>query len=132
MEVEGTSSESPGSQRDALRALLDDIESAIAGGKDACADEDLQALRAELTRHIDGETWFGGTLGEQARNFALLYESGLAIRRRLHDLRDALHVRDAIAATACVTDLRDMIAAHLELERLAVEALRDGGTELEH
>lgn len=124
MNAQPAAPESPPERHGSLAALLDQIEAAVAGNCCAGAGADLQRLREELTRHIDGESWLGGALGARSSVLLRLYETGSVIRRGLFDLRDALHLGDMLRVACCVADLREMIAAHLALERGAARALQ--------
>jgi hypothetical protein len=46
-----------------------------------------------------------------------------AITRRLRELQEALERSDALGATACATDLKEMLALHLEYERTHLDPL---------
>jgi len=89
----------------------------------------LHALRAGVRAHVDEESRQCRIVPTSAHGDVLgrIREQSDAIGRRLRDLQEALERADFLDATGCATDLKEMLALHLEYEREHLAPLVGGG-----
>jgi hypothetical protein len=89
----------------------------------------LLALRAGVKAHRDEELRRCRSVPASAHGRVLgrIREQSDAIGRRVQELQEALEQGDPLSATACATDLKEMLALHLEYERVHLVPLVGGG-----
>lgn len=85
----------------------------------------LHALRAGVRAHVHEEARRCRCVpsAEHADVLGRVREQSDAISRRLRELQQALERSDSLSATACATDLKEMLSLHLQYERTHLDPL---------
>jgi len=115
----GTAADSLDPLHHTLDLLLDQIQWQGSQRIGRAAAVCLIALRAGVKAHVDEESRWCRCVPASAHTEVLrrVQEQSSAINLRVGELQEALADEDFLQATACASDLKEMLALHLAYER---------------